>query len=317
MPGLRVFFASDIHGSDVCFRKFVGAAGFYKANVIIMGGDITGKAILPIIEGTDGKYHARLHGKESTVPHRELENLMEKTRDTGYYPYLTTQQDWTNLLENTREMDELFERLVTETLRRWIDYAETKLANKPVSAYVSPGNDDSYAIDNVLNSSQIIVNPNERILRISDQVEMLSLGYSNVTPWRCPRDIPDEEIGEKIDKLFAEADPKKRLIFTIHVPPYGSGIDEAPELDEEMRPKMGPGGQIRTAPVGSLSTRKAIEKYEPLLGLHGHVHEAKGFTRIGRTVCFNPGSEYQEGVLRGVLVQLSEQKVRDFVFTSG
>jgi len=317
MPGFRLFFASDIHGSDVCFKKFVGAADFYKANIIIMGGDITGKAIVPIIQGTDCEYHARLHGEESTVSHGELGGLMEKIRCAGYYPYLTTRQEWTRLLENTQEMDRLFERLVVESLRRWVDYAETKLANKAVKAYVSPGNDDTYAIDNVLNSSRVIINPNERILGISDQVEMLTLGYSNVTPWRCPRDIPDEEIGKKIDALFAEADPKKRLIFTIHVPPYGSGIDEAPELDEEMRPKMGPGGQIRTVPVGSLSTRNAIEKYEPLLGLHGHVHEGKGFTRIGQTVCFNPGSEYQEGVLRGVLVQVSGQKVRDFVFTSG
>jgi len=318
MPGLRVFFASDIHGSDLCFKKFVNAAGFYKADVLIMGGDITGKAILPVLKGQNGKYHARLHGKDSSAYGEEdLQKLMEKMRSGGYYPYVTTQKEWDDLHQNVGEMNRLFEQLVKESLRSWIAYAEGKLKNKAMKSYMSPGNDDSYAIDDILNSSDVIVNPNEKMLTITDHVQMVSLGYSNVTPWRCPRDIPDEDIRKKIDGLVAEADPKSLRIFNIHVPPYGSGIDEAPELDDEMRPKLGPGGQIRTVPVGSVATRTAIEKYQPVLGLHGHVHEAKGFTKIRRTLCLNPGSEYQEGILRGVLIQLSDGKVRDFIFTSG
>ena len=103
----------------------------------------------------------------------------------------------------------------------------------------------------------------------------------------------------------------------MHVPPYDSGIDSAPELDENMRPKLGPGGQVMITPVGSTAVRKAIESYQPMLSLHGHVHEARGFVKIGKTLCLNPGSEYLEGILRGVLIQIDKGKVRDFIFTSG
>ncbi len=46
---MRVFFATDIHGSDVCWRKFLNAGKFHKADVLIMGGDMTGKAMVPIV----------------------------------------------------------------------------------------------------------------------------------------------------------------------------------------------------------------------------------------------------------------------------
>jgi len=139
---------------------------------------------------------------------------------------------------------------------------------------------------------------------------MLSLGYSNITPWRCPRDISEEEIEEKITRLMGNVDRDSQLIYCIHVPPYDSGIDSAPELDENMKPKVGPGGQLMVMPVGSKAVRRSIEVYQPLLSLHGHIHEARGFSKIGKTMCFNPGSEYHEGILRGVLIQIENNRSR-------
>ena len=315
-PKLRIFFASDVHGSEVCFKKFINAAEFYKADVLIMGGDLTGKFIIPIFKIGSG-YQAKFAGEEYSLKEQELGKFLQRVRDSGYYPYLTTKEEWDDLVNDESKMNALFIELMKESVRRWIEYAESKLRGKGVKCYIMPGNDDNPAIDEILNSSDIIENPHEKVVEIADGLKMLSLGYSNITPWKCPRDIPEEELEKKIEKLMSEVGEGGELIYNIHVPPYASGIDEAPELDENMRPKLGPGGQVMVSPVGSKAVRRAIEKYQPMMGLHGHIHEAKGFAKIGRTICFNPGSEYQEGILRGVLIQIDKGRVRDFIFTSG
>lgn len=315
-PKLRIFFASDVHGSEVCFKKFVNAAEFYKADVLIMGGDLTGKFVIPIFK-IGGEYQAKFAGEEYSLKEQELEKFLQRVRDSGYYPYLTTKEEWDDLVNDESKMNALFIELMKESIRRWIEYAESKLRGKGVKCYVMPGNDDHPAIDGILNSSDVVENPHERVVEIADGLKMLSLGYSNITPWKCPRDIPEEELEKKIEKLMDEVGEGGELIYNIHVPPYASGIDEAPELDENMRPKLGPGGQVMVSPVGSKAVRRAIEKYQPMMGLHGHIHEAKGFAKIRKTICFNPGSEYQEGILRGVLIQIDKGRVRDFIFTSG
>jgi len=314
---LRIFFASDIHGSEVCFRKFLNAADFYEAEVLILGGDITGKFIVPIFKSGEG-YLARFADEECRLTSEEaLGRFMQRVRDSGCYPYLTTREEWAEILSDESRMIQLFTELMRESVQRWVRLAESKLGKTGSKCFIMPGNDDSRAIDDILDDSEVIVNPNEKVVELAEGLQMLSLGYSNITPWRCPRDISEEELGERIERLMVEVDDAAELVFNIHVPPYDSGIDSAPELDEHMRPRIGPGGQVIMAPVGSRAVRRAIERYQPLLSLHGHIHEARGFARIGRTLCLNPGSEYQEGVLRGVLIQLDRGKIRDFIFTSG
>ena len=183
--------------------------------------------------------------------------------------------------------------------------------------FVMPGNDDEYFVDEELAKSEYIINPNEKATAIMDQFEMLSLGYANITPWKCARDIEEEELYKKIENLVNKISNFETAIFNVHVPPYGTSLDEAPELDENLKPKLGPSGRVMTKSVGSTSVRTAIEKYQPLLSLHGHVHESKGFIKIGRTLCLNLGSEYTEGILRGVLIQFDKNKIKDFLFTSG
>ncbi|MEM0506686.1 MAG: hypothetical protein QXW58_05475 [Thermosphaera sp.] len=314
---LRIFFASDIHGSDLCFRKFINAADTYRCEVIILGGDITGKFITPIFDRGD-HYEFKL-GKEnySVSSKDELEKYLYRIKASGSYPFITSKEEWQNLMSERTKMDEIFNNLVLESIREWIGFAERKLSGKNVKCLIMPGNDDSYVIDPILNASEIVINPNEKVIQLSDKLEVLSLGYSNITPWRCPRDIPEEEIESKMASLMSKVDAEAEVIYNIHVPPFDSGIDSAPELDDNMRPKVGPGGQLLMTPVGSRVVRKYVESYQPLLGLHGHVHEGRGFSRIGRTMCFNPGSEYHEGILRGVLIQLDKNKVKDYIFTAG
>jgi Icc-related predicted phosphoesterase len=160
------------------------------------------------------------------------------------------------------------------------------------------------------------VNPNDQVVALDDKHEMASLGYSNITPWRCPRDIPEEELSKKIEALIAQVKNMPNCIFNFHCPPYDTGIDTAPHLDQNLKPVF-KAGEVEMIPVGSKSTRKAIEQHQPLLGLHGHIHESKGAFKIGRTICLNPGSEYSEGMLRGALVDLHDKGLKNYVLTTG
>jgi hypothetical protein len=315
---MRVYFTTDVHGSEVCFKKFVNAGKFYKANVAILGGDITGKAVIPIMEKPDGTFHCKFLGESLRVKKgKELDNLMQRIKAIGYYPYPTSPSETEELSQNHEKLEAVFLELTKESVRRWVEIAEERLRNTGIKCYVSPGNDDSYSIDPILNESEYVINPDGKIVTINGDIEMISLGNANITPWNCPRDIPEEKLFQKIDNLASQLKNTEKSIFNIHVPPYGSGIDSAPELDQELRPKLEPGGSFKMISVGSKAVHETILKYQPLLGLHGHIHESKGFIKLGRTLCLNPGSEYQEGILRGVLVQLSDGKIKDFMFVSG
>jgi Icc-related predicted phosphoesterase len=317
VKGVRLYFATDIHGSETCFKKFLNAGKLYKADAIIMGGDITGKTVTPIFESNNG-YQCRLLGETIHVEdERALEKLEEKIRGIGSYPLVTSEEEFKALQENEEKRLALFESAITASLERWVQLADQRLSNTDIECYISPGNDDIPAVDNVLEKSERIINPNERIVLVKGRHEMLSLGYSNITPWMCPRDVSEETLKDKLDRLTMDVQNPKLTIYNIHVPPYGTGLDEAPELDEQLRPKLEPGRGVKTKPAGSLAVREIIAHQQPLLGLHGHIHESRGFARIGRTLCLNPGSEYQEGVLKGVLIQVSEDRIRDFLFTTG
>ncbi|MFQ5819173.1 MAG: metallophosphoesterase [Candidatus Heimdallarchaeota archaeon] len=317
MANSRIFFVTDLHGSDRCFRKLLNAADAYKAKILICGGDLTGKQIIPIME-QDGKYFARFLGEELTLTSQtELDTLVNRIRVVGYYPYITGADEVNQIRNDPQKMEEIFKKLIMESVAEWVRLAEERLQNTDVQLYIQPGNDDHYDIDPILNESEYIINPNAKIVQINPNHEMISLGYSNITPWNCPRDIPEEELAVKIEELASQVSNMKSAIFNIHVPPYGSLIDEAPKLDETLKPQLLPGGEPEMVPTGSTAVRTTIETHQPLLGLHGHIHESKGFTKIGRTFVCNPGSEYSEGILKGFLFTLRPKKVEHYLFTSG
>ena len=248
-------------------------------------------------------------------PGKELDELIQRIRAAGYYAYRTTPSDLQDLRNNPAKSEQIFETLITESLRRLNAYAEQKLKGTKIKCFVSPGNDDAFFIDKVLAESNTMINPEGQVIDIDGIHEMASTGYTNMTPWKCPRDIPDEELMKKIEDMTSKLKNPSRSIFNLHCPPYDTTIDSAPQLDENLKPKLSATGPIM-APAGSKSVRAAIEKLQPLLGLHGHIHESKGYFPIGKTICVNPGSEYMEGVLRGFLAELTEDKVKDFLFVS-
>jgi len=317
MPKLRIFFTSDLHGSEKCFKKFINAAHAYKANVLVVGGDLTGKRIVPIVKQADNTYKTRFLGENVILKNEdELEKAKKQIKSVGYYVHVADESEIQLLREDEKKLEERFAESMTETIASWVRFAEEKLRGSEVKVYMMPGNDDDYSIDPLLEGHDVVVNPNDKIFFINDH-EMLSLGYANMTPWRCPRDITEHELGSKIEGLASRIDRMDRAIFNIHVPPYKTTIDLAPELDEKFRPKAAGGGGVIMSNVGSTAVRKAIETHQPLLTLHGHIHDSKGMCRIARTLCLNPGSEYVDGILRGVIVDLDGSRVRDYLFTSG
>jgi Icc-related predicted phosphoesterase len=317
MGDTKIFYATDIHGSERTFIKFLNAGKFYGVNVLLMGGDITGKMIVPIRDQGDGTYKSRLLGTEYILKtESEIQEIEKNIRFNGYYPYRVTETEKQELDANPQRVDELFSKLMIAATERWLHVAEERLRDTGIKCYITPGNDDRLEIDQAFEKSDFVVNPEGRVVQIDDYHEMISTGYVNMTPWKAPRDIPEEELQKKIDALTTQVKNMGNCIFNFHCPPFDSGLDAAPKLDANMKQVISPSGVVM-APAGSTSVRKAIEVHQPLLSLHGHIHESSGFKRIGRTLCLNPGSEYSEGVLRGAIVTLSKDKVKSYLLTRG
>lgn len=315
MAVTTVFFATDIHGSELCWKKFINAAKFYGANVLILGGDMTGKAIVPLIHQGGKTYKVTLLEQEFTLNDEESLSEMEKRiRSRGYYPYRTTPEEAIALAQHPEKLDALFFQLVLQTAAEWLTYAEDKLRGSGVRCFVSPGNDDVFALDDLLRASQTVTLAEGRAIAIDEQHHLISSGWSNRTPWHTYREEDEEGLRARYEAMIGQLPNPQRAIFNFHVPPYACGLDDAPELTADLRPKNA--GQS-VVPVGSTAVRAVIERYQPMLGLFGHIHEARAATRIGKTLCINPGSIYEQGRLMGALVKLENGKIKIYQLTNG
>jgi Icc-related predicted phosphoesterase len=317
MADRKIYFATDIHGSEVCLRKFLNAAKFYDCDTVIMGGDITGKMIVPIVDGGQGVHMATLYGRKLEVTEEGMAKLRKTITDAGFYAYETTPEEMERLTADPDAVTDLFGKLMHETLGRWLELAEERLAGSGVRCFFAPGNDDPAFVDDMLRSSAFVVNPEEGLVDLGDGITMISVGYSNKTPWDSPRELAEDELAAYIAHQAESLGNTDRVIFNFHVPPRDTPIDQAVLLDPEFRPIM-KGGVPVISGVGSTAVRAALEKYQPMLSLHGHIHESRGEARIGRTLAINPGSEYSEGVLRGAIITMSGKKgVRGYQLVAG
>ena len=318
----RVLFSTDLHGSEMCFRKLVRAikSNVYKANIVLMSGDVTGKAIIPIVQDASGKHVAYSLGatgeQQVAKTPEELETMIKNLRTVGLYPVVLSESEYENLQSHPEELRKLFQEKMFEGLRGWISLADRELSSTGVKFFMMPGNDDPLDVTSVIAESKYLINPEDRYFPLDDHHEMISLGYSNPTPWKTPRECSEEELAKKIDEMASQVRDMKNCIFNMHVPPFDSMIDTAPVLDGNLRPKATIGDLMR-APAGSKAVRTAIEKYQPLLGLHGHIHESSGEIKIGKTLCINPGSEYHAGIMRAYLINLDEKGLKSYLRVEG
>jgi Icc-related predicted phosphoesterase len=284
----------------------------YNVDVGILLGDLTGKVLVPLVEKVGGGWETTLMGTHTEcVTQEELDKLKKTIEMMGYYWVHQTPDEFQVYKADPRKVDTLFKQLMLQRLQEWIALADERLAGTPFKVYMAPGNDDHFEVDKVIEDSSVIVNCNNKNVAVGEH-EMVTFSWANPTPWNTPREKPDEELEPMLEELIATVKDKSSAIFNFHAPPYGYALDLAPELNKEL---------VQAADhkihVGSRAVAKMIEKYQPLLGLHGHIHESRGAQKSKRTLLINPGSEYSEGILKGTVIVLEKGKVKDYVFTSG
>jgi Icc-related predicted phosphoesterase len=312
---MRLFFATDVHGSEVCWRKFLNAGAFHKADVLIMGGDMTGKAMVPIV-GRDGAWQLKLQDQEHRLTSEAEVAAMEKRiLDRGYYPVRLTKDEVDAWSADPELVTTRFKAEMLGAVERWMALADERLRGTATRCVVSPANDDMFEIDPIIDAAERVELGESNTITF-DGFSMVSTGWANPTPWNTFREMPEDQLRQRIDGLVADVVDPKRAIFNFHAPPYGSNLDAAPKLDAAM--KYVAGGQALT-PVGSHAVRDAIAAYEPVLSLHGHIHEGRGAVKLGRTLAVNPGSSYEDGVLQAAIVDLDSKKgeVKRYLLING
>jgi uncharacterized protein len=309
----KIFFATDLHGSETCWKKFLNAAKFYDADVLICGGDMTGKAIVPVVS-ENGHFSVALGGERQTVPAEQVAEVEATIRRKGYYPLRMSVERLHELDADAVKRAECFQEVMLDGVERWMGMASEKLRGSGVRCFVCPGNDDEMEVDEVVRRSDYVELGEGRLVDI-DGFSMISTGWSNPTPWKTHREDSEEDLGGRIEAMASRVPDASRAIFNLHCPPHKSGLDEAPAIDADMKLLHG-GRALR--PVGSTAVRRAIEKHQPLLSLHGHIHESKGAIKIGKTLAINPGSAYEEGMLMGAIIQLDAKKgIKSYQLVNG
>ena len=312
----RLFFATDVHGSEICWKKFLNAGKFYGANVLILGGDMTGKALVPIQEQPDGTWKGVLLQQEFHLENEEqVRDFEKRVGSRGYYPFRASADMMAEFRADPKKVDAFFNDQMLKVVAQWMDLAEQKLRGTGVSCFVCPGNDDELNVDEVVKQAKAVTLAESRVVELGDGFQMISTGWTNRTPWKTYRELDEPELAEKIAAMIPSGQNMQRTVFNFHCPPYGSNLDEAAALDDDLN--VLDAGRALT-PVGSKAVRDAIMKYQPVLSLHGHIHEGKGTARLGKTLAINAGSLYEQGVLQGAVVELDPKKgIKSYTLTTG
>jgi Icc-related predicted phosphoesterase len=314
---IRIVYGSDFHGSDVVFRKFLSASMQYKANLLIVGGDVTGKAMVPVIHQGHGRYTGSWFGKEETASTpQELEKLKKNISNVGFYPIVLEKEEPEDLENHPDKMAFRFETEMCQRVREWMTLAEEKLVPQNATLYFMAGNDDLTSIDQVVNEFPHIRNPDMTRFEIDGGYEIVGCSNANMTPWNCARDIEENELAGKLDILAGMIQHPEQTIAVLHVPPYDSGLDTCPELDKDLK-IVTEGGQVVMKSAGSTAVKTFITNVQPMLSLHGHIHESPGHVRIRRTLAINAGSEYAEGIMKAAIINLENGSVKGHLLISG
>ena len=308
--GTLLYFVSDLHGSSLCFRKFVNATQVYKPTVLVLGGDVAGKAIQSIVRGPKGLWQCTFVGKRYELSEgSELAELERLIADHGYYPYRAEPGEL-EAMEAEGTLDGLFLRLMRERLSEWLDIADTRLRPKGIPLYLMLGNDDPPELADLLDQAPWGVHAEGKVVWLDDEHEMISWGYANTTPWKTYREQNEQELAAAYASMADKLARPERAVFNLHPPPYDTQLDDAPALDEKLQVQATL-GQVQYQAVGSTAVREIEAERQPLVGLHGHIHESSGIRRLGRRkgLILNPGSDYSTGALNGALISLQKDRV--------
>ena len=321
-PGTRIFFAADLHGSTPAWRKFVNAASFYGAEALVFGGDLMGKALVPIVRDGRGRLHAEVAGERLEVEASELGTLTRRIEVAGFYWKVLDGDEHRAMGADPLLVEGETQELARARLREWIAFARERLDGTGVRVFLTGGNDDPPAVLDVLSEEDDdrIVASEHAVVDLDDEHQMITVGLSTPTPWDTPREATEDEIARAIAAEVAGVRDVRRSVFNLHCPPKDTILDRCLKLEVapgELPKPVRQAGRFVTTGGGSVAVREAVEREQPLVALHGHIHESPGRLKIGRTYCFNPGSEYQHGRLEGVLLRLDAGRVAAYQHTSG
>ncbi len=314
---VRLFFATDVHGSEVCWRKFINSAKHYEVNVLILGGDMTGKAIVPVVENGPGRWQYHMQDLQHDLQgDDELTKAERLICDHGYYPVRLSREQVQAYTADPDKLDELFaaerrhtveqlgrlgrrapgrQRHPVHRLPRQRRPAATSTRSWPPPARSRWARATSSTCAAAISSSPAAGPTSRRGTRRAKKTN------------RCCK--------QRIESIIEQATaPAERLVLGLHAPPYDTQLDVAPKIDWDTLTVQGQD----TAHVGSKAVREIIDQVQPLLSLHGHIHESRAAVRIGRTLAINPGSSYVEGTLSGCVVELDgKSKVKRYRLTMG
>jgi Icc-related predicted phosphoesterase len=319
---VRIFFMTDVHGSERTYRKFINSAKFYKVDHLVMGGDIEGKYLVPIVDEGGGHYRVTLQEELFKLNGAdELKGVQDRIETLGFYYVVVGEDEIRAMQEDKSLVDAAFKKEAHARLQRWIALADERLADTDIKCYVTGGNDDPQELVDLLEASQSdhVINCEGRIVTLGDTFPMANCGYSNPTPWDTPRETDEETLEKYLEESLQGIDDFTNAIFNFHVPPYDSTLDDCPKLDWSTDPPspVVVAGVAQSAPAGSRAVRHVVERHQPLLVLTGHIHESRGLVKIKRSTIVNPGSEYGEGILRGCILTLEPGKIVGYQMTSG
>jgi uncharacterized protein len=307
---MRLLVASDLHASEVAWRKLLNAVrlGIWKADAVLVAGDLCGKALVALVK-SNGSWHGSHGGREWVAKNEdELRKLERTLADKGLYAVAMSEEELAEL-DDPHVLEQRFLEAIKERLEKWMELAAERLQESGTPLYLIPGNDDPYEIDPLLDRATGVINADNRVVQLPDGRELIGFATANPTPWLTPRELEEEDIEERLRALVASAKAPDSAVLMTHVPPHGSAIDTVALLDDQLRPVMS-GGNVVEVPCGSTAVRRVIEQFQPVLGIHGHVHESPGHTRVGKTLCVNAGSEASVGILRACLVDIDADGVR-------
>jgi len=318
----KLFYACDIHGSEPTYRKFLNAAKFYEVDALIFGGDLMGKLLIPLVRDAEGSWRARLQGQDHHITSDEQLAMFKRTLQTlGFYWQEMDPEEYGAYVGQQDRIDALFDVLAKERLAEWVVLAEERLAGTPVRVFLCGGNDDTDEVLTALDEGpqDRVVNAENRSVPVDDEHVVVTIGYSTPTPWETPRERTEPEIADAISEAMADVPDPTRAVLNLHCPPLDSSLDTCLKLDASVWPPtpLLENGQPVYYGAGSQAVADALQSYQPTVGLHGHIHESRGMTSYGRTPAYNPGSEYGEGVLRGLIVAIRGGEVIGHQFTSG
>jgi len=304
---MRILFAADLHGADLIFKKCLKSAETYEVSALILAGDLTAKDIRPIIKKDGNSYLVNYRDKKEVVTTAELKKIEEALASMGHYFFHCSETELEDLKEKQDKIFKIMDEKILERLEYWAETVIRQIDLTKTTVFITPGNDDILKIDSLLSRYEDKgIHTNLLQPYIFPSNEMISLDYSNPTPWDTPRECKEDELAKMIKKKVKQLKDPGKAIFNFHCPPVDTRIDLAPKLDKNLKPVIIPGVDT-SIHVGSKAVREMIEDCQPVLGLHGHFHESPGVDRIGKTICLNPGSEYWNGIIHGYIIDIDNE----------